>query len=283
MKNTTHSTRVKAPANSHTFNLEARPSGLDEGSFAKPSHGTKELDRNAKRENIFSPKSNISIGTWNVRTLKTEESLCITERELSRYHCDIVGISETHRQGTEELTIQDHLFVGQGRTDGIHRSGVGFLLSKKAQAALIEFSPVSDRLVGITLCTAIGNATILQAYAPTSTDTDAEIDTFYTNLQAQLNRTKPINIVMVLCDFNAKVGSDNSPDRNAVGPFGIGTANERGEQLISFCNANSMFIANTWFKQRKLNRLWTWESPDGVTHNQIDYVIASKGWRSSIT
>ena len=44
-----------------------------------------------------------------------------------------------------------------------------------------------------------------------------------------------------------------------------------------------MFIANTWFQQRKPNRLWTWESPDGVTNNQIDYVIVSKKWRSSVT
>ena len=128
MKVTTNSTRVQAPASSYKFNLAARPPGLDEGSLAKPSHGPRELDRNANRENIFHSKSITSIATWNVRTLKTDESLGLLAREVGRYSCDIVGISETHRLETEEFNVQDYRFLGQGRTDGIHRSGVGFML-----------------------------------------------------------------------------------------------------------------------------------------------------------
>src|SRR5664279_4512148 len=67
-----------------------------------------------------------------------------------------------------------------------------------------------------------------------------------------------------------------------MGPFGLGCANERGEQLTHFCNMNNLIIANTCFQQRKVNRLWTWESPDGVTHNQIDFIIVNRKWRSSI-
>jgi len=240
------------------------------------------LDKNANREAIFGPKAGTSVGTWNARTLKTEESLPILERELSRYNCDIVGVSETHRLGTEEFFIGDHKFVGQGRTDGVHRSGVGFLLSRRAQAALIEFKPVSDRLVGVTLHTAVGTATIFQVYAPTSAASDVEIDLFYANLQTQLSKTRPNDVVMVIGDFNAKVGSDMSTNRSAVGPFGLGNANERGEQLVHFCNMNNMIITNTCFQQQKANRLWTWESPDGVTHNQIDFIIVNRKWRSSV-
>ena len=104
----------------------------------------------------------------------------ILEKELSRYNCDIIGVLETHRLGTEEFFLQDYKYVGQGRTDGIHRSGVGFLLGKRAQAALLEYKPVSDRLIGITLCTVTGTATILQVYAPTTADTD--VDLFYSSL-----------------------------------------------------------------------------------------------------
>ena len=100
MEETTYSTQVQAPARYSRSNPTARPTGLDEGSFVKPPQGPKVLDRNADREAIFSPKTGTSIGTWNVRTLKEEENLTILEREMSRYSCDLVGVSETHRLGT---------------------------------------------------------------------------------------------------------------------------------------------------------------------------------------
>lgn len=137
MEDTTHSTRVKAPASYSRSNPAARPPGLDESVAIKPPCGLEAPDKKVSRETIFGPKAVTSIGTWNVRTLKAEESLNILERELSHYNCDIIGVSETHRMGTEEFFLQDHKFVGQGRTDGIHRSGVGFLLGKRAQAALL--------------------------------------------------------------------------------------------------------------------------------------------------
>lgn len=70
-------------------------------------------DKRVTRETIFGPKMVTSIGTWNVRNLKTDDSLYILERELSRYNCDEKGVSETHRLGTEEFFLQDHKFVGQ--------------------------------------------------------------------------------------------------------------------------------------------------------------------------
>jgi hypothetical protein len=224
--NTTHSTRVKAPASNLRSNPAACPSGLDESASIKPPRGLEVPDKNASRATILGPKMETSIGTWNVRTLKTDESLRILVKELSRYNCDIVGLSETHRLGTEEFFLQGYKYVGQGRTDGLHRSGVGFLLGKRAQAALLEYKPVSDRLIGITLRTVTGTATILQVYAPTTADTDAEIDLFYTALQIQISKSKPQDIVIIMGDLNAKVGSDTSAGRAAVGPFGLGVANE---------------------------------------------------------
>lgn len=124
---------------------------------------------------IFGSKEATTIGTWNIRTIKTEDNLQILTREMKRYRCDIIGLSETHRLGTEEFIREGYKFIGQGRADAIHRSGVGFLLNSKAQSALLEYKPVSDRVICITLRTAIGTATVIQVYAPTSAATDVNV------------------------------------------------------------------------------------------------------------
>ena len=77
----------------------------------------------------------------------------------------------------------------------------------------------------------------------------------------------------------AKVGSQETP--GVTGKFGLGIQNEAGQRLIEFCQENALVIANTLFQQYK-RRLYTWTSPDGQHQNQIDYILCSQRWRSSI-
>ena len=76
-----------------------------------------------------------------------------------------------------------------------------------------------------------------------------------------------------------KVGSQEIP--GVTGKFGLGIQNEPGQRLIEFCQKNALVIANTLFQQHK-RRLYTWASPDGQHQNQIDYILCSQRWRSSI-
>ena len=80
-------------------------------------------------------------------------------------------------------------------------------------------------------------------------------------------------------DRNAKVGSQETP--GVTGKFGLGVRNEAGQRLIEFCQENGLVITNTLFQQHK-RRLYTWTSPDGQHQNQIDYILCSQRWRSSI-
>ena len=66
-----------------------------------------------------------------------------------------------------------------------------------------------------------------------------------------------------------------------MGKFGLGVQNEAGQRLREFCQENALVIANTLFQQHK-RRLHTWTSPDGQHQNQIDYILCSQRWRSSI-
>ena len=83
-------------------------------------------------------------------------------------------------------------------------------------------------------------------------------------------------------DFNAKVDIANEDTGQVMGKHSLAKRNERGERLIDFCCANNLFTTNTKFKQSKENRIWTWESSGGRYHNQIDYILVSERWVSSI-
>ena len=79
--------------------------------------------------------------------------------------------------------------------------------------------------------------------------------------------------------LECKVGSQETP--GVTGKFGLGIRNEAGQRLTEFCQENALVIANTLFQQHK-RRLYTWTSPEGQYWNQIDYILCSQRWRSSI-
>ena len=119
---------------------------------------------------------------------------------------------------------------------------------------------------------------VIQAYAPTSNTEESEDEQFYEDLQDLLELTPKKGVLFIIGDWNAKVGSQETP--GVTGKFGLGTWNEAGQRLIEFCQENALVIANTLFQQHK-RRLYTWTSPDGRHHNQTDYILCSQRWRSS--
>ena len=101
------------------------------------------------------------------------------------------------------------------------------------------------------------NITVIQVYAPTSNTEDTEVERFYEDLQDLLELTPQKDVLFIIGDWNAEVGSQETP-----GKFGLGIWNEAGQRLIEFCQENALVIANTLFQQHK-RRLYTGTSPDG--------------------
>ena len=122
------------------------------------------------------------------------------------------------------------------------------------------------------------NITVIQIYAPTSNTEEDAVKWFYEDLQDLLEVTPPKNVLFIIGDWNAKVGSQETP--GVTGKFGLGMRNEARQRLTEFCQENALVIANTLFQQHK-RRLYTWTSPDGRHRNQIDYILCSRRWRSS--
>ena len=111
------------------------------------------------------------------------------------------------------------------------------------------------------------NITVIQIYAPTRNAEEAEAERFYGDLQDLLELTPRKVVLFIIGDWNAKVGSQETP--GVTGKFGLGVQKEAGQRLIAFCQENALVIANTLFQQHR-RRLLTQHQI------QIDYIFAAK-------
>ena len=115
---------------------------------------------------------------------------------------------------------------------------------------------ISVRFQGIPF-----NIMVIQVYDPTSSAEEAEVEQFSEDLlQDFLELTPQKDVLFIIGDWNAKVGSQETP--RVTDKFGLGVQNEAGQRLIEFCQENTLVVANTLFQQHK-RKLYTWTLPDG--------------------
>ena len=91
--------------------------------------------------------------------------------------------------------------------------------------------------------------TVNQVYAPTSNAKEAEVERFYAHLQILQEQTPKKDVLFIVRDQNAELGSQDI--LGVTGKFGLGIWKEAGQRLIEFCQENSLVIANTLFQQHK--------------------------------
>ena len=115
--------------------------------------------------------------------------------------------------------------------------------------------------------------TEIQVYALTSNAKEAEVERFYEDLQDLLELTPKKDVLFIIEDWNAKVGSQETPE--VTGKFVLGVQNEAGQRLIEFCEENTLVIANTLLQQHK-RRLYTWTSPDDQKKIRLILFFAAK-------
>ena len=134
------------------------------------------------------------------------------------------------------------------------------MVNKRVRNAVLACNLKNDRMISVCFQCKSFNIMVIWAYAPTSNAEEAEVEWFYEDLKGLLELTPQKDVLFVIEDWNAKVGSQETP--RVIGRFGLGVQNEAGQRLIKFCQENTMVIANTLFQQNK-RRHYTWTSPDG--------------------
>ena len=118
------------------------------------------------------------------------------------------------------------------------------------------------------------NITVTQVYSPTSNAEEAEVEWFYEDLRDLLELTPKKDVLFIIGDWNAKVGSQETP--GVTGKFGLGVRNEAEQRLIEFCQENALVIASTLFQQHR-KKFYTWTSPDCQHQNQIIFFAVKDG------
>uniref|UniRef100_A0A670HPY9 Endonuclease/exonuclease/phosphatase domain-containing protein n=1 Tax=Podarcis muralis TaxID=64176 RepID=A0A670HPY9_PODMU len=251
-------------------------SRADEAAGPKPK-GRSVADMPGSERKVQCCKEKYCIGTWNVRTMNLGK-LEVVKNEMARINIDILGISELKWTGMGEFSSDDHHIYYCGQ-ETRKRNGVALIVNKRVAKAVLGCNLKNDRMISIRIQGRPFNITVIQVYAPTTGAEETEIDQFYEDLQHLIEVTPKKDVLLIIGDWNAKVGRQEI--KGTTGKFGLGDQNEAGQRLIEFCQENKLVITNTLFQQHK-RRLYTWTSPDGQHRNQIDYILCSQRWRSSI-
>lgn len=194
------------------------------------------------------------------------------EKELEQIKWDIIGLSEVRRQGEKLWKLKsEHMFVGE---ENVSVGGTGFLVHKRHYENILSFKKISSRVIYITLRLNKRFIKVIQVYAPTTGHNDKEVKAFYEDIHKAWREQK--THFTILCgDFNANIGVKADILETCLGNFGLEKRNKRGEALLEFLLQHNLFLMNSFF-HKKLNRRWTWKSPDQQTKNEIDFIITDK-------
>ena len=183
----------------------------------------------------------------------------VVKQEMARVNINILGISELKWTEMGELNSEDHYIYYCGQ-ESLRRNGVAIMVNKRVRNAVLGCSLKNDRMISVRFQGKPFNIMVIQVYAPTNYAEEAEVEQFYEDLQDFLELTPKKDVLFIIGDWNAKVGSQEIPE--VTGKFGLGVQNEAGQRLIEFCQKNTLLLANTLFQKHK-RRLYTWTSPGG--------------------
>ena len=156
----------------------------------------------------------------------------VVKQEMARVNVDILGISKLKWTGMGEFNADDHYIYYCGQ-ESLRRNGVAIMVNKRVRNVVLGSNLKNDRMISVRLQSKPFNITVIQAYAPTSNTEEAEVELFYGDIQDLLELTPSKDAFFIIGDWNAKLGSQETP--RVTGKFGLGIQNEAGQRLIEFC------------------------------------------------
>ena len=180
--------------------------------------------------------------------------------------------------GMGEFNSDDHYIYYCGQ-ESLRRNGVAIIVSKRVQNAVLGCNLKNNRIISVCFQGKPFNIMVIQVHALTNNAEEAEVEWIYEDLQELLELTPKKRCAFHHRGLECKSRESEIP--GVMGKFGLGVQNAAGQRLTEFCQENALVIENTLFQQHK-RRLYTWTSPDGQDQYQINYILCSQRWRSSI-
>ena len=151
----------------------------------------------------------------------------VVKQEKARVNINILGISELKWTGMGEFNSDDHYIYYCGQ-ESLRRNGVAIMINKRFRNAVLGCNLKNDRMISVRFQGKPFNITVIQVYAPTSNAEEAEVDQFYEDLEELPELTPKKDVLFIIGDWNAKVGSQETPE--VTSKFGLGIRNEAGER-----------------------------------------------------
>lgn len=218
----------------------------------------------------------------DIRTVSDIRKTATINKELLRLQVDIAALQETRLPDSGSLKESDYTFFWQGKTATETREhGVGFAV-RNTLLDTVELGNVStERLLSMRLNTLNGPVNLLCVYAPTlMADADTK-DAFYSHLDSIIRQYSKQEPLIILGDFNARVGADHEAWPSCLGHFGVGNMNDNGQRLLETCSYHDLCVTNTFFSTRPHHRV-SWRHPRSKHWHQLDLIITRRSQLSSI-
>ena len=208
---------------------------------------------------------------------RPERRSALVAHELSRLNIDITALSEVRL--ADEGSLGEHgagyTLYWSGKPSTERRlSGVGFMV-RNSIASKLDRLPTghSDRIMSMRLLLEGKQfLTLSSVYAPTLLADPADKDIFYSDLRRLLNNTPEDDKVLILGDFNARVGKYCQAWQGVLGRHGVGNCNDNGRLLLELCAEHQLVITNTTFQQKDSPKT-TWMHPRSKHWHLLDYVL----------
>ena len=229
----------------------------------------------------------MNFAAWNVRTLmdtrntnRPERMTAIVGYELARYNIDVAALSETRLAETGDLTEvgAGYTFFWSGKAKEEPReAGVGFAV-RSTLVPQLETLPkgISDRLMTMRIPLAgKTHLTLISCYAPTMAYSDERKEQFYQSLSSLIHSVPKHDKLLVLGDFNARVGRNHGAWPGVLGQHGVGNMNANGLLLLTLCGEEELTITNSMFKLPETHKV-TWMHPRSKHWHLIDYIITRR-------
>ena len=200
----------------------------------------------------------------------------VIDRELSLLNVDIAALQETRLPDNGSIREDHYTFFWQGYSKEQHRlHGAGFAIRNTLINSITTPIGVSERIMTLRLNTKSGFMSIICVYAPTLTSKADDKSAFYEALQAVIDKVPSGEDLVILGDFNARVGADHSVWPNCIGQFGIGSINDNGQRLLELCSQNTLCITNTFFGVKDRHKV-SWRHPRSGHWHQIDHIVTRR-------
>lgn len=211
------------------------------------------------------------MATWNVKTLNNRDQEVV--KELEDKNIDICALQETRKKGKGQMWLGEYLLIYSGvERDRRAKEGVALMIHKKLTQNIRECKYVSSRIVATKLRSQGQNVNIIGVYSPENCKPEAERTSFYETLQETIDTIPRNETVILMGDFNARVGNTIIP--GVKQRFNEDVTNENGELLIDFCSQNELRINNTFFKHKEQHK-YTFQNTRG-DRSMIDYILTNR-------